>query len=202
VFHHDYVTTVSLYYEGRSGQPYSWVYSGDLNADGLSGNDLLAVPSGSSDARFDFTGMTPTQQSAYFAFLNSTGLSKYAGSYAPRDAFIGPWQNRLDLNFRQSIPVVSMLGEHVKLELFVDFLNFGSWLDKHLFNYVEEINQGTTFGGLTRVLGNASYNADGLVRPTVALNTDGTVSLPAGSLITVNNTDARWRIQGGVSLKF
>jgi len=201
VFHHDYVTTVSLYYEGRSGQPYSWVYSGDLNADRLSGNDLLAVPS-ESDARFDFTGMTPTQKSAYFAFLNSTGLSKYAGSYAPRDAFIGPWQNRLDLNFRQSIPVVSMLGEHVKLELFVDFLNFGSWLDKHLFNYVEEINQGTTFGGLTRVLGNASYNADGLVRPTVALNTDGTVSLPAGSLITVNNTDARWRIQGGVSLKF
>lgn len=202
VFHKDFITTVSLYYEGRSGQPYSWVYSGDVNGDGNTGNDLIAVPADASDPRFDFSGMTSAQQDAYFAFLKANGISKYAGSYAPRNAFIGPWQNRLDLNFRQELPIYTIFGAHVKLEAFLDFLNFGSWLSHDLFNYVEEINTGTTFGGLTRVLGNASYNGSGLIKPTATFGADGGISLPSSSLITINNGDARWRIQGGVKLKF
>ncbi|HWA87467.1 MAG TPA: hypothetical protein VG710_14660, partial [Opitutus sp.] len=202
VFRKNFITTVSLYYEGRSGQGYSWVYSGDLNNDGVSGNDLIAVPSGADDARFDFSGMTAAQRDAYIAFIQSSGLAKYAGGYAPRNASLTPWQNRLDLNLRQEIPVASLFGTHVRLEAFLDFLNFGSWLDKHLFNYVEELNTGTTFGGLTRVLGNASYTAAGLIKPTATFASDGSISLPASSLIVVNNTDTRWRIQGGVSLKF
>ena len=38
-FFKQYVTTVTLTYTGRSGQPYSYVYSNDLNTDGFSGND-------------------------------------------------------------------------------------------------------------------------------------------------------------------
>ena len=52
----------------------------------------------------------------------------------------------------------------VKLDLFIDFLNFGSWLSRSLFNYVEEINTSTTNGGQTRALGSATYTAAGLVR--------------------------------------
>ena len=47
------VTTISLAYEGRTGQPYSFVYSNDLNTDGFSGNDLVAVPTSDTDPRFD-----------------------------------------------------------------------------------------------------------------------------------------------------
>jgi hypothetical protein len=202
IFFKNYVSTVSLYYEGRSGQPYSWVYSGDVNGDGVFGNDVLAVPSGTNDARFDFSTMSAANQTGYFAFLASNGLTKYAGGYVPRDAMIGPWQNRLDLNFRQEIPVISRWGKHVKLELFLDFLNFGSWLNKKMFNYIEEINTGTTFGGLSRVLGNASYNAAGQLVPTFTADANGNVVLPASSLLTVNNGDSRWRIQGGIKLKF
>jgi hypothetical protein len=202
LFFKGYVSTVSLYYEGRSGQPYSWVYSGDVNGDGVFGNDLLAVPSGPTDPRFDFSTMSAANQTGYFAFLAANGLTKYAGSYIPRDAMLGPWQNRLDLNLRQEIPIASAWGKHVKLELFLDFLNIGSFLSKNLFNYVEEINTGTTFGGLTRVLGNATYNANGQIVPTFTADANGNVVLPASSLITVNNGDSRWRIQGGIKLKF
>ncbi|HVU17555.1 MAG TPA: carboxypeptidase regulatory-like domain-containing protein [Candidatus Didemnitutus sp.] len=195
---HGMVSTVTLNYEGRSGQPYSWVYSGDLNGDGVTGNDLVAVPSGTSDPRFDFSGMTPAQQTAYFNYINQNGLSKFAGGYAPRNAFLGPWQNRLDMSFRQQLPVYKQF----KVELFLDFLNFGSFLDKHLFNYVEEINTGTTFGGLSRVLANATYNANGQIKPTASTNPDGTLTIASGSLITVNNGDTRWRIQGGIHLTF
>ncbi len=202
VLQKNYITTVSLYYEGRSGQPYSWVYSGDANGDTVTGNDLISVPTGPTDARFDFSGMTAAQQTGYFNFLNSNGLSKYAGGPAPRDAFLGPWQNRLDLSFRQEVPVYTVRGKSIKMEFFLDFLNFGSWLNKKLFNYVDEINGSTTNGGLTRVLGNASYNSTGQIKPTFTADSNGDVVLPASSLITVNNTDSRWRIQAGVKLKF
>ena len=202
VLHKDYVTTVSLYYEGRSGQPYSWVYSGDVNGDTVTGNDLIAVPRDTADSRFDFSGMTPDQQNGYFRFLSSNGLAKYAGGSAPRNAFLGPWQNKLDLSFRQEVPLYSVRGKNIKMEFFLDFLNFGSWLSKSIFNYVEEINTGTTFGGLTRVLGNATYNATGQIKPTFTADSFSNVALPASSLITVNNGDTRWRIQGGVKLKF
>ena len=51
-------TSATLYYEGRSGLPYSYVYSNDLNFDGNSANDAVAVPTGAGDARFDFSGMS------------------------------------------------------------------------------------------------------------------------------------------------
>ena len=44
-------TTVSLVYRGRTGHPYSWVYYGDANGDGVTFNDLFYVPSGPNDPR-------------------------------------------------------------------------------------------------------------------------------------------------------
>jgi hypothetical protein len=197
-FKWDLVTRISLYYEGRTGQPYSFVYSNDLNTDGFSGNDLVAVPSSNSDPRFDFTGMTSAQQTAYFAYVNSSDLSRYAGGHAPRNAFTTPWQNRLDLHFEQELPTYGP----VKLDLFLDFMNFGSWLSRRLFNYVEEINTSTTNGGQTRALGSATYTAAGLVKPTVTLDTNNNITFPSTSTILPNNGDSRWKVQGGVRLRF
>lgn len=194
----DFVTTISLYYEGRTGQPYSYVYSGDLNGDGFSANDLIAVPSGTSDARFDFTGMTQPQQDAYFAFINSSEMAKYAGGFAPRNAASTPWQNRLDLRVAQQIPTYG----NVKVELFADFINFGNWLSKGLFNYIEEINTSLTNGGLTRAFGNASYTSSGLIRPTVSLDANNQIIFPSASTILPNNSDSRWKIQAGVRVLF
>ncbi|MBL9215028.1 MAG: hypothetical protein JNG83_06090, partial [Opitutaceae bacterium] len=195
---------VSLVYEGRTGQPFSYVYGGassfaaDLNKDGNGSNDVVAVPTGATDPRFDFSGMTSAQQAAYFAFLDQSGLSKYAGGYAPRNAFTTSWQNRLDLRFTQEVKTVGP----VVLELFADFLNFGAWLSDDLFNYVETIATSTSNSNQNRALGSATYTATGLIRPTVTLNTDGTINFPATSIILPNNSDARWRIQAGVRLKF
>ena len=197
-FFKDYVTNVTLAYTGRTGQPYSYVYSTDLNTDGFTSNDLVAVPTGTSDARFDFSGMSQAQSDAYFSYLNSSGLSRYAGGHAPKNSFFTPWQNRLDLSFSQEVPV----WRNVKVELYLDFLNFGSWLSKSLFNYVEEIGTSTSNSSQLRVLGGATYNASGQIRPTVTLNPDGSVNFPTASQIVVNNGDTRWRIQGGVKLKF
>ncbi|MBS0632402.1 MAG: carboxypeptidase regulatory-like domain-containing protein [Verrucomicrobia bacterium] len=198
-----YKTTVALYYEGRSGVPYSYVYPGDLNYDGNSQNDALAVPTGLSDARFDFSGLTDAQKTAYMNYIQSTGLSKYAGSYAPRNAFIGPWQNRLDLHVSQEVKVTGP----VQVEVFADFINFGSWLSKSMFNYIDTLGSPTNSNQIVVVGTNANtalYNAAGQIKlsPTGLFNSDGTVATASSSQFLPNNGDSRWRIQAGVRLKF
>lgn len=190
-------SSVSLYYEGRSGLPYSYVYSTDLNLDGFSQNDTLAVPSGATDPRFDFSAMNSATQTAYFAYLKSSGLDKYAGGYAPRNSFIGAWQNRLDLHFSQEVKVTGP----VHIEAFMDFINLGNFISKSTFNYIEELGSPNNSNQIV-VLGGATYGADGRIKPTASLNSDGTLVIPTGSQFLPNNGDSRWRIQAGVRLKF
>jgi len=183
----DMRTEVSLYYEGRSGSPFSWVYTSDLNTDGFRRNDLVAVPTDPTDARFDFSALSTSDIETYFEALEETGLARFSGGYAPRNAFTQPWQNRLDLRIIQQIPTVG----NVTMELFADFINFGSWLSAEIFNYIETLPGSVN----TREFGSANYGADGRIRPT------DLVAQPS-SQVTVNNALSRWRIQVGARLKF
>ncbi len=184
-------TFASLYYEGRTGNPYSFVYTSDLNGDGRADNDLVAVPTGASDARFDFSGMSAATQAAYFDFLNTSGLAKYAGGYAPKNAFTQPFVNRLDLKVSQAVP----LWHNIGVEVFFDFINLGNFLSKRLFNYYEEapLLQNDVFR--RRALGGATYNAAGRIVPTYNQPV-------AGSQFVIDNVQSRWRLQFGAKVKF
>lgn len=185
-----YRTRASLYYEGRSGNPYSWVFGGDLNGDGVSFNDTVAVPSGVGDARFDFSQMPVAQRDEFLAYVGRSELSGYAGGVAPKNAFTEPWVNRLDLKLIQNIP----LGGRVRLDLFFDFINLGSFLSKEFFAYTEVspfLNSGTF---RTRTLTNGTaYGPDGRIRPTFT-------SDPVN--FNIDNGMSRWRIQLGAKLSF
>lgn len=186
-------TTASLYYEGHTGNPFSYVYSTDLNGDSQSNNDLMAVPTNASDSRFDFSLMNATDQAAYFAYLNNTGLSKFAGGVAPKNAFYQPWVNQLSLHLAQEIP----LYKPAHLEVFLDFINFGSFVSKKLFNYFEKAPL-TGNDVFWRVVGGgAAYGPDGRIRPT--FNGAGT---NVNSTFVFDNVQSRWRIQVGAKLKF
>ena len=196
----DLKTTVSLFYEGRTGSPYSWVYTTDVNTDGFASNDLIAVPTGASDARFDFSALNATQLAGYLRFFEENSLAKFAGSVARKNSHLQPWQNRLDLRFQQEIPTVGPL----KVKLFLDFMNFGSWLSTDLFNHIETHTNAINTGVVRNVPG-AAYNAAGRIAITPAAGTfdaSGNVIIPANSAITVNNTDSRWRIQLGARIEF
>jgi hypothetical protein len=183
-------TTTSLYYEGRTGNPYSWVFGGDLNGDGVTFNDTVAVPDGPNDARFDFSGMTTAQRDAFLAYVAGSELAAYAGGIAPKNAWYEPWVNRLDLKFLQDIPVRG----HVKVQLFMDFVNFGSFISKKTFGYTEIAPFLSNDVFRTRTLTNATaYGTDGRIRPTFT-------STPAG--FTIDNGMSRWRIQVGAKLLF
>lgn len=190
-------TTAMLYYEGRSGLPYSYVYSTDLNHDSYSQNDTVAVPTGATDTRFDFSGMSTAQRDAYLAYMQKGELSRYAGGHAPRNAFLGPWQNRLDLHLSQEVKVAGP----ARIEIFADFINFGNWLSKDLFNYVETLGNPGNSNQIV-VLGGATYAADGRIRPTASVDGSGNLVIPTASQFLPNNGDSRWRVQGGVRVSF
>ncbi len=183
-------TTVSVYYEGRTGSPYSFAYSSDLNQDGFAGNDLVSVPTSPTDARFDFSGLPQAQQDAMFAFFQSSGLNKFAGDHAPKNSFYQPWVNRLDLKFKQDIP---LHYRKAKLSLELDFTNFGTFLSKSLFNYVERAPSTVNDVFDRRLLGNATIdNTTGKIRVTTFQTSD----------FLIDNTQSRWRIQVGAKLTF
>lgn len=182
-------TLVSLNYEGRTGSPYSFAYSGDLNQDGFAGNDLVAVPTGASDSRFDFSALSAAQVQSMLDFMGANGLSKYAGSYAPKNAFYAPWVNKLDLRISQDIP----LHWSAKLKLFMDFTNFGNFISKELFNYTERAPSTVNDVFDRRLVGNATIdNTNGKIKVATFTPTD----------FLIDNTMSRWRIQVGAKLEF
>jgi hypothetical protein len=182
-------TKASLYYEGRTGNPFSYVYGSDLNGDGRGDNDLVYVPSGPTDRAVDLSGMTAAQQSAFFDFLGQSGLVKYAGGPAPRNAFTQPWINQLDLRFTQKIPIY----QPAELELFLDFSNFGYWLSRRYFGHVNLLTATNNAVFYRRTMGAATYNSTGQVRPTY-------IAAPANTVI--DNVASRWRVQFGATLRF
>ena len=133
--------------------------------------------------------MPTAQRDAFLAYVRGSELSGFAGGIAPKNAFLEPWVNRLDLKFVQEVPLAGPL----RLQLFFDFVNFGSFLSKKMFGYTEvaPFIQNGVFR--TRTLTNStSYGADGRIRPTL--------NLVAG--FNIDNGMSRWRIQLGAKLTF
>ncbi len=182
-------TRASLYYEGHSGNPFSYTYANDLNGDGITTNDLIYVPTGPADPKISVAGMNAAQQAAYFDFLSSSGLNKYAGGNAPRNAFIQPWINQLDLKITQKLPIYKPL----EVELFFDFINFGFWLSRNYFGDVRLLTNTNNAVYFRRTMGASTYNAAGQIVPTFT-------AAPAD--VVIDNVASRWRVQFGAAIRF
>ena len=96
----------SLIYNGVSGTPFTYVVSGDANADGVFGNDLVYVPRNRADMTTDGNGGsvagfgTAAQQDSVFGLLdsfinNEPCLRVNRGRLLPRNSCRNPWQNFL-----------------------------------------------------------------------------------------------------------
>lgn len=127
-FFGDYHTTVTGYYTGHDGQPYSWVFGtasgiiGDVNGDNQAGYDLAYIPL-LNDPKVTYKG-TAAQIQAFQDFINSDSyLAARRGQIAERNGARSPWVNQLDIGIQQEIP--GFFKEHkaiVRLDI-SDFLN-------------------------------------------------------------------------------
>jgi hypothetical protein len=130
-------TTVTLFWEGYSLGRASYTYSGDLNGDGGTSNDLIYIPRDASEMNFEqFTasGRTFTvaeQQAAWEAFIQQDEyLSANRGKYAERNGVKLPMVFRADLSIVQDV-FTNISGTRNGLQFRVDFLNFSNLLNKN-----------------------------------------------------------------------
>lgn len=124
-FFGDNTTSFGLFYEGRSGLPYSHVYFNDANGDGTMGNDLFYVPAGRGDVLF--TGGADMENAFFNWLAQNPELERYAGQTAPANSSRSSWVHNFDLRISQEIP--AFFDGH-KAELSFDVMNVGNLLNK------------------------------------------------------------------------
>jgi len=128
-------TTVSLFYDGHTIGNTSYVFSGDANGDGYSGNDLIYIPRDQSEMNFKpLTAggrmYSPADQAAAFEQLIQSDdyLSSHRGQYAARNAVFLPIVNRVDLSITQDV-FHSFAGKRHSGQIRLDITNFGNLLN-------------------------------------------------------------------------
>jgi len=183
--------TWSLFYVGNSGDKYTYVYDGDVNADAFEfftannrQNDLLYVPTDASD----ITLVDPADWAELDAYIGSEAcLQESRGRIIERNVCDSPWRNRLDTRFTFKIPTIA--GQHG--ELVWDIFNVGNLLNQDWGR-----SSGVTFGTieLLQLRGWDEENNRGIFDiNNLTLGPDG-----SADPFTVFDTASRWQMQFGV----
>lgn len=136
-------TSVGLFAQNFTLGNASYVYSGDLNGDGGSSNDLIYVPKDKSEMNFQqytqsASGTIPArtftsdeQAAAWDAYINQDPyLSKHRGQYAVRGAVFLPAVTNVDVNVQQQL-ATDVFGKRNGITLRADILNVGNLINKN-----------------------------------------------------------------------
>jgi hypothetical protein len=136
-------TTVGFFFEAGQGNRFSYTYAGDLNRDGIPGNDLIFVPA--SRDQINLVDITTTnaagntvvvttaaqQWQQLDAYINQDKyLSSRRGQYAERNGALSPWYTQLDAKLAQDFSIITSSGRKNTLQLSLDILNLGNLLNR------------------------------------------------------------------------
>jgi Carboxypeptidase regulatory-like domain len=168
-------TTVGAFFDASractiTGCNTSYIFSGDMNHDGATANDLIYIPRNTGEMNFQtFTvtngpTFTAAQQAAAFeAYIGQDDyLSTHRGQYAERGAVFFPFVKRLDLSISQEVFKDTGSGRHAG-EIRLDITNFGNMLNSG-WGVSQSVIQ-------NRILTNPGIDASG--QPTYRLATVG-----------------------------
>lgn len=194
-------TSVSLFWETRTIGNGSYRFSGDMNGDGGTSNDLIYIAANQSEMNFqEYTANVSGQQviftaqqqaAAWEAYIQQDDyLSENRGSYAERGAVIMPMISRADFTFAQQL-FTNINGKRNALEFRVDILNLGNLLNS-------DWGVGKTFNAI-QPLTNPSVDANGASRYRLAQFGGNLISETYRSTAGVNDV---WRMQFGLRYIF
>ena len=164
-FFGDYKTSITAFYYGRTGLPYTWTINGDPNGDGIF-QDPAYIPT-IDDTNVSYGSATAEQIAAFHAFIDGDSyLSSHRGEVAERNAGRLPWISQLDLGLQQELP--GFFAEH-KAVVRLDIYNFLNMLNND-WGVTEEIGGFDTRYlarlGSNRADGGYVYNLGTTANPT------------------------------------
>ena len=221
-------TTLSMFYTGAPLGRFSYVYSGDMNGDGQTANDLMYIPRNSSEINLrDLNYLDNTRTVAYTytaaqqaadldKYINQDAyLSKHRGEYAERNGAELPWLHQVDMKLLQDI--FTDLGTNRNtLQLSLDVFNIGNLLNSNWGTLqTPNRNNPLSFQGYT-LQGQPVYSFPFLTNPSFGSGTPASGGNPAipGAVVnqpvTLSNTlrdnvgaiGSRWQLQVGVRYIF
>jgi len=205
-YHFEYLkhlgTTVSLFYDGRSGGTYSYIYNGDLNQDGNNA-DLMYIPKNAKDqTEIQFqpsfaypNGVTYTASEMAQLFenyiLQDPYLREHRGQVAERNGAKLPWFDRLDMKVAQDI-FTSIRGRRNTIQLTAD-----------IYNVINLINNNWGIRKITTLASNNPLTLVGVTNgiPQFRLNTFNNAPITK-SFQNNNSTSTTWAIQIGARYIF
>jgi hypothetical protein len=192
-------TTISMFYEGRSGRPFSYAFANDANGDGQS-NDLFYIPMGPTDVAYTpvsgANGSTAQDIAAFWDYVYGNDyLDSHRGQVARRNGDRAPFVNQIDLRISQKFP----LFRERESEVFLDIQNFGNLLNKK-WGRIEEAG----FPSRVQMARFAGVNAGGQYVYDVSNfynETTGEATTPVLELRDVA-AESRWSAQIGIKINF
>lgn len=199
-----FASQISLFGQWSNQGRYSFTYNGDMNGDGLNGNDLIYVPEDASELNFqqydyiaggDTTTITVAAQvDALNALINGNEyLSDAKGGYLGRNGAILPWLGTIDVTFMQEFKLPMKNGQTNTLQFRLDLYNFGNLLSKKWGVGDQVVNN--------RALRYRTRDADG--EPVYRLDVDPTTGqLPTETYRPSATLSDVWQIQLGVRYIF
>jgi hypothetical protein len=193
LFDSKHKTTVGVFYEGRKGKPYSWVFNNDMNGDGRSINDLMYIPKGpgSGEVAFRLPGAGNTvansgaQAEALFWQVvdQFKALREAKGSVVGRNAEFAPWVNSFDLRLSQEVPGIFKGNKGV---VSFDVMNVGNLVNRR-WGQVSEVG----FPSMRSFVNYSGTTPDG--KMVYAVGTPGSLVTPTDA--TNRSRYAQWSVQ-------
>jgi hypothetical protein len=204
-------TSLGMFVESRSGQPYSWTFRGDDNGTKMSrifgeeltiaatNRELAYIPREDQTCSMPAGGqpITPgctvilnnVDLDEFNKFLKSSGLDKYRGRISPRNAFTSPWYTRIDARIAQDLPN-PLSGNRARFV--IDIENVGNLINRK-WGRLQAVN----FPYATPIVYDVDYDR---------INGAYVFSKPAASRptnpTTVDITQSVWRLSLGLMYDF
>ena len=201
-----FATNIGLYYSGYNTGRYSWVYSSDMNKDGVN-NDLMYIPATKDeilfkdivDSKTKEVYFTAAQQAdAFWSFVEQDSyLSKNKGKYAEAYSAKMPWVNRFDLKIAQDFRVKAGKTSNT-LQVSLDILNVGN-----LINDSWGVTQTSAPSNYGKVLKYETMDANKTpIYSMYYTTTNGQRQLANKSFSVYNNQSNCWQLQLGIRYIF
>jgi outer membrane receptor protein involved in Fe transport len=194
--------SANLFWEGRNQGRFTYRVNGDMNGDGVNGNDLMFVPNNASEMVFlplvigtgpSARTFTPEEQAqAFNNFINQDEyLSSRRGQYTERNGAIFPWVYRADFSLILDVKVYKKNTVQFRADIF----NVGNLLNQNW-------GVGNTVITTTPVAA-AGVNAQGVPQyRMVNIGTTTNPQLPNTTFRTGTFTPDVYRVQFGVRYTF
>lgn len=205
-------TSLSFFYSGQSGSPYSVVYNSGGNPFGNAANaNLPYIPKDQSDINLknvkDAAGNVTYSAAQQWTDLNSfiendKYLKTRRGQYAERNGLRTPWNHDLDLKLMHEFKLSRKNNNHA-IQLSLDVFNVLNLLNNewgHVY-FVTNVNNYT----VNMLSFAADANGTAIGKPSSGYEPTFTFNKPTGldgHYYTVDPLNSRWQGQFGIKYTF